>query len=212
MLTRITNSLLSTVTGERTFEGPSTQSNRATTNTISLPVILRSLLPIAVLLQWWTLWVSEFLWGSIIPAQLKVAFPCTSCSAVSVHPLSHLYSHWVTWRAASMVPREQSIANTVCAHMCTHTHAHRALECGDKRVGSWGGLMSLVWLYWGGNTLREESFAPDPTVVAALGPDVQTIKSMYSLWAAAPSFRSLVFKCPRSLLGHCCDFNVFTKD
>ena len=27
-----------------------------------------------------------------------------------------------------------------------------------------------------------------------------------------PSFRSLVFKCPKSLLEHCCSFDVFSKD
>lgn len=36
-----------------------------------------------------------------------------------------------------MVPREQSIANTVCAHMCAHTHTHtQPLSVGTSVWGA----------------------------------------------------------------------------
>lgn len=51
-------------------------------------------------------------------------------------------------------------------------------------------------LYWGRNTLREQSFVQDPTVGAVLGPEDLNLESICSLWTPASCFRSLVHKHP----------------
>lgn len=114
-----------------------------------------------------------------------------------------------------MVPqRTAHDQHSVCIHEHVHTHMHTeplGLRWGTSRWGAEAASCLLCDLVRKKHTQRRTIY-PRRRAAAALGPDVRTNKSMRSLWAAGPSFRSLVFKCPKSLLEHCCSFDVFSKD